>query len=206
MKKSQLRIPALIVVALALILFLQHQGVFTQAKALLFHAKPQGPTVADAGNDKESQQVFADHIHEESTRLAQSKEDPEALLIQEKSLAVNLKPSEMEILKLKALDDKASGNERTFYIQLLRMNGSLEAQAKLEEIALSMPSDQQDVRRNLRESMLRAQAIESLKSKPALEDVLKKTKDAFLVERTHKALQRLSGSAALDQEPAGVTK
>jgi len=205
LKKNRVRIPALIIVIILLLLFLQHQNVFSRGMSFFSHQVAEVP-LPPAGSAAQKKQSFSEHIHSESERIAETEDDPEYILQQETNMANNLQPSDMEVLKAKALDEKASGDERSFAIQLLGINGSPAAIARLEEIALSLPPDLQDIRRNLRESMVRAQAIESMKHKEALLDVLKKTKDAFLVERTHKALQHLDASASLEQDKKALTK
>jgi hypothetical protein len=133
-------------------------------------------------------------VKEEFERVGSLDEDPEASARRMDVLAERLKTPERKELRRMALDPFSDGDERAVAVELLARSSSEEAVPLLESIASDPPPKLQDSRQSSFEQVLRARAIEGLGEHPSpsavasLRRVAGRTEDAFLLDRTRRAL------------------
>jgi len=136
-------------------------------------------------------------LKEEKNLLGRVDPDPKASFLRLKTIAENLETADLNLLKIKALDESINGDERFLSIYLLAYNGKDISLDSLQNIALSLvpaPESQNQGLRDL-EIQIRAQAIEGLsrfygneRAKAILEKAAEMQNEAFLRDRANRAL------------------
>lgn len=148
------------------------------------------PGLDDTQATKQTVDAMASSAQGLSRSLAISK-SPESDLASIKSRAQHLTTMEIQALATRAMDLKTNPDTRFESVFMLIHNNH--SSSMLKEI-IESPIPEGLTERELDfEHVMRAQAIEGIKSTEILKDILEKTDDSFLVERLHKAQNYLDG-------------
>ena len=138
-------------------------------------------------------------LREEGLNVGQT-QDPAAAQKALEDLAAQVTSEDVISLRNKSLDSSVSTDERALIIQILTLSPLKEAQEALLDIATSAAPERGEERKNLEEGVLRAQAVEGLKSEESLSEVIKRTSNSFVSDRAQRALNHLAKGSPSPKE------
>lgn len=138
-------------------------------------------------------------LREEALNIGQI-QDPAIAQKNMEDLAAQVKVEDVEELRNKSMDPSINTDERSLAVQVLALSELPEAQVALKDVASSAPPDHREERKNLEEGVLRAQAVEGLKSAESLTEVITKTELSFVADRAQRALNHLAKGSPTPQE------
>lgn len=138
-------------------------------------------------------------LREEALNVGQT-QDPAAAQKALEELAAQVTAEDVMALRNKSLDSSISTDERALIVQVLTLSPLPEAQEALLDIAASTAPERGEDRMNLEEGVLRAQAVEALKSQESLSEVIKRTSNSFVADRAQRALNHLAKGSPTPKE------
>jgi hypothetical protein len=138
-------------------------------------------------------------LREEAQNVGQT-QDPVAAQKALEDLAAQVTSEDVISLRNKSLDSTVNTDERALTVQVLTLSPLKEAQDALLDIAASQAPERGEDRKNLEEGVLRAQAVEGLKSEESLSEVIKRTSNSFVADRAQRALNHLAKGSPSPKE------